>query len=193
MLKNNRKITNPISIIAVFALITETSAAVSLPFLDNEERKIYIWLLISFPFFLSFLFFITLNFNYRSLYAPSDFENDKNFLKAFEEAASHLHGTTTQSNIELLSVKLQKSLTTLYIVDIRGRNSEFETDALLEKSPHPSKHSLRIFLFLTHSIPDVSLTENVYKSFKQGKKAAGTTYCIFYDVDSMSMIQVEKV
>ncbi|MDP9710555.1 UNVERIFIED_ORG: hypothetical protein J2X80_002638 [Pseudomonas fluorescens] len=193
MLKTDRKINNPINIIAVFALITETSAAVSLPFLDNEDRKIYIWLLISFPFFLSFLFFITLNFNYRSLYAPSDFENDDSFLKAFEETASHLHETATQPDIELHTVKLQKSFTTLYIVDIRGRSVEFDTDALLKKIPPSSKHSLRIFLFLTRSISDVSLTENVLKSFKQAKKAAGTTYCIAYDVDSMSMIQVEKV
>ena len=193
MLKTDRKINNPINIIAVFALITETSAAVSLPFLDNEDRKIYIWLLISFPFFLSFLFFITLNFNYRSLYAPSDFENDDSFLKAFEETASHLHETATQPDIELHTVKLQKSFTTLYIVDIRGRSVEFDTDALLKKIPPSSKHSLRIFLFLTRSISDVSLTEDVLKSFKQAKKAAGTTYCIAYDVDSMSMIQLEKV
>jgi hypothetical protein len=193
MLKPNRKITNPISIIAVFALITETSAAVSLPFLDNEERKIYIWLLISFPFFLSFLFFITLNFNYRSLYAPSDFENDSSFLKAFEETGSHMHETATQTDIELHTVKLQKFLTTLYIVDIRGQTAEFDTDALLKKIPHSSKHSLRIFLFLTRSTSDASLTENIFKSFKQAKKAAGTAYCIAYDVDSMSMIQVEKV
>jgi hypothetical protein len=193
MLKTEKKITNPISIIAVFALITETSAAVSLPFLDNEERKIYIWLLISFPFFLSFLFFITLNFNYRSLYAPSDFENDDNFLKAFEETSSPLHETAIQPDIKLHTIKLQKSFTMLYIVDIRGRNDAFDTDALLEKIPHPSKHSLRIFLFLTHSMADGSLTENVFKSFKQGKKPPGTTYCISYDVDSMSMIQVEKL
>lgn len=192
MLKTKRKITNPISVIAIFALITETSAAVSLPFLDNEERKIYIWLLISFPFFLAFLFFITLNFNYRSLYAPSDFENDNNFLKAFEETSSHLQGTTTQPGIELHTVKIHKSFTTLYILDIRGGNVELDIAALLEKIPPPSKHSLRIFLFLIHSIPDTPLTEDVFKSFKQGKKGAGTTYCISYDVDSMSMIQVEK-
>ncbi|WP_438299653.1 hypothetical protein [Pseudomonas sp. NMS19W] len=85
MLKIRKNITNPISVIAVFAFISETSAAVTLPFLDNDEREIYVWFLISFPFYLLFLFFITLNFNYRSLYAPSDFHADKNFLKAFED------------------------------------------------------------------------------------------------------------
>ncbi|MFW8696045.1 hypothetical protein, partial [Mesorhizobium japonicum] len=53
--------------------------------LDNTEREVYIWFLISFPFYLLLLFFLTLNFNYRSLYAPSDFDKDDSFLKSFEE------------------------------------------------------------------------------------------------------------
>ncbi|UVL98606.1 MULTISPECIES: hypothetical protein [Pseudomonas] len=86
MLKITKKITNPMTVIAIFAIISETSAAVSLPFLDNKDREIYVWFLISFPFYLLFLFFITLNFNHRSLYSPSDFGKDKNFLKAAEHS-----------------------------------------------------------------------------------------------------------
>ncbi|CAI8981968.1 XK-related protein [Pseudomonas sp. IT-347P] len=84
MLKIKNKINNPMTVIAIFAAISETSAAVSLPFLDNKDREIYVWFLISFPFYLLFLFFITLNFNYRSLYSPSDFGKDKNFLKVID-------------------------------------------------------------------------------------------------------------
>ncbi|MBV4549473.1 hypothetical protein [Pseudomonas triticicola] len=84
MLKIKNKITNPMTVIAIFAILSETSAAVSLPFLDNKDREIYVWFLISFPFYLLFLFFITLNFNHRSLYSPSDFGKDKSFLKATE-------------------------------------------------------------------------------------------------------------
>lgn len=80
-----RKISNPMTIIAIFATLSETSAAVSLPFLDNDEREIYIWFLISFPFYLLFLFFATLNFNYRSLYAPSDFKEEKHFIKILDD------------------------------------------------------------------------------------------------------------
>ncbi|WP_347901755.1 hypothetical protein [Pseudomonas purpurea] len=87
MIKHQRKITNPMTIIAIFAAISETSAAVSLPFLDDEEREIYIWFLISFPFYLLLLFFVTLNFNYKSLYAPSDFEKSKQFIKVIDEAS----------------------------------------------------------------------------------------------------------
>jgi hypothetical protein len=85
MLKIKKKITNPMTVIAIFAIISETSAAVSLPFLDNKDREIYVWFLISFPFYLLFLFFITLNFNHRSLYSPSDFGKDKSFLRATEQ------------------------------------------------------------------------------------------------------------
>jgi hypothetical protein len=84
MLKIKKKITNPMTVIAIFAAISETSAAISLPFLDNKDREIYVWFLISFPFYLLFLFFITLNFNYRSLYSTSDFGKDKNFLKVID-------------------------------------------------------------------------------------------------------------
>ncbi|BBP72616.1 hypothetical protein PHLH6_46200 [Pseudomonas sp. Seg1] len=84
MLKIKNKITNPMTVIAIFAGISEASAAISLPFLNSEDRAIYVWFLISFPFYLLFLFFITLNFNYRSLYSPSDFGKDATFLKAMD-------------------------------------------------------------------------------------------------------------
>lgn len=74
------------TIIAIFAALSETSAAVSLPFLDQEERELYVWFLISFPFYLLLLFFATLNFNYKSLYAPSDFEKGKHFMKVMDDA-----------------------------------------------------------------------------------------------------------
>ncbi|MDF9774912.1 hypothetical protein [Pseudomonas baetica] len=81
-----KQITNPMTIIALFAALSETSAAVSLPFLDQEERELYVWFLISFPFYLLLLFFATLNFNYKSLYAPSDFEKGKHFMKVMDDA-----------------------------------------------------------------------------------------------------------
>lgn len=42
MIKLKNKIANPMTVIAIFAAISETSAAVSLPFLDNEDREIYV-------------------------------------------------------------------------------------------------------------------------------------------------------
>jgi hypothetical protein len=86
MKKYREKITNPMTIIAIFAGLTEASATVSLPFLDDSDRDIYVWFLISFPLCLIFLFFVTLNFNYKSLYAPSDFEKAEDFIKIIDDA-----------------------------------------------------------------------------------------------------------
>ena len=76
------------TIIAIFSILSETSAAVSLPYLDEESQKIYVWFLIGFPFYLILLFFVTLNFNHKSLYAPSDFAKEKHFIKAMDEPTS---------------------------------------------------------------------------------------------------------
>lgn len=194
MLKINKKITNPISVIAIFAFISETSAAVSLPFLDNDEREIYIWFLISFPFYLLFLFFITLNFNYRSLYAPSDFDNDKNFLKAFKDEAPDIPGeSAVQSNTGPHTVKLPKPLSTLCIIDIRGANTESKIDTQLKKIPHPGKNLPRILFILTDDMSDILPKENFAKTLKQGKKTMGTTHCIIYDVHSLNITVLGKV
>lgn len=81
-----KTITNPMTLIAIFATISQSSAAISLPFLDDQDREYYLWFLISFPFYLLLLFFITLNFNYRSLYSPSDYRKSKHFIKTMGDA-----------------------------------------------------------------------------------------------------------
>ncbi len=86
MNKPLKTITNPMTLIAIFATLSETSAAISLPFLDDQDREYYLWFLISFPFYLLLLFFITLNFNYRSLYSPSDFSKSKHFIKSMNDS-----------------------------------------------------------------------------------------------------------
>jgi len=194
MLKINQKITNPITVIAIFAFISETSAAVSLPFLDNAEREIYIWFLISFPFYLLFLFFITLNFNYRSLYAPSDFDNDNNFLKAFEDTESHSsEESSDREEPEIHVIKLPKPLSTLCIGFIRGTNAESQIDSMKKKILQPIKHSPRILLVLIDDMPDTFPKENIIKSLRQGNKTTGTTYCIIYDIRSPNITVSGKI
>lgn len=68
---------NPLSIVAVFAALSEASATAIMPYLEGDERAAYIWFLIAFPSVLVLLFFLTLNFNSRVLYLPTH-ETDKN-------------------------------------------------------------------------------------------------------------------
>lgn len=67
---SNAEPKSPLTIIAIFAGIIEASALASLPFLSEESQTTYTWFLVGFPFFLTVLFFLTLNFNYKSLYSP---------------------------------------------------------------------------------------------------------------------------
>ncbi|WP_449431463.1 hypothetical protein [Pseudomonas putida] len=60
----------PLTIIAMFAGIIEASALATLPFLTEDSQQRYTWFLVGFPFFLTGLFFLTLNFNYKSFYKP---------------------------------------------------------------------------------------------------------------------------
>ncbi|MGH8380962.1 hypothetical protein [Pseudomonas sp.] len=67
---SNAEPRSPLTIIAIFAGIIEASALASLPFLSEGSQNTYTWFLVGFPFFLTVLFFLTLNFNYKSLYSP---------------------------------------------------------------------------------------------------------------------------
>ncbi|WP_225422561.1 hypothetical protein [Pseudomonas huaxiensis] len=66
---------SPLTIIAIFAGIIEASALASLPFLGESSQSVYTWFLVGFPPFLTLLFFLTLNFNTKSLYGPDEYSN----------------------------------------------------------------------------------------------------------------------
>jgi len=74
---------NPLTIIAIFAGIAEVSGTTVLPFIEKSNQETFIWFLIVFPCALIVLFFATLNFNNKALYAPSDFSNEDNYIKIF--------------------------------------------------------------------------------------------------------------
>lgn len=81
MLERFGTIRNPLTIIAIFAGITEISGTAILPFVSPDNQANYIEFLKYFPPFLVLLFFATLNFNHRVLYAPSDYKDENNFFK----------------------------------------------------------------------------------------------------------------
>jgi hypothetical protein len=73
---------NPLGIIAIFAGLAEVSATGVLPFLTEKNQSIFIWFVMTFPFILVILFFLTLWIKHIVLYAPSDFRTDEAFLGA---------------------------------------------------------------------------------------------------------------
>lgn len=86
MIEKIGPIKNPLTIIAIFAAIAEISGTVVLPFIAPVYQATYVWFLIIFPILLIILFFLTLNFNHKVLYAPSDYQNEDNFLRSLPKA-----------------------------------------------------------------------------------------------------------
>ncbi len=99
MIEKIKRIENPLTIIAIFATIAEISGTIILPFIQPSNQGLYIWFLMLFPIFLVILFFLTLNLNYKVLYAPSDFRDEDNFLKLFNK--SNMAEKVTKLNEEL--------------------------------------------------------------------------------------------
>jgi hypothetical protein len=79
-------IKNPLTVIAMFAAIAEISGTTVLPFIAQDNQSTYVWFLMLFPVLLVGVFFLTLNFNHKVLYAPSDYKDENNFLKLFGSA-----------------------------------------------------------------------------------------------------------
>lgn len=90
---NMKRIKNPLTIIGLFAGIAEVAGTVVLPFISRELQVIFIWYVMLFPIFLVILFFINLNKNPKVLYAPSDFDDEANFMKLLMAAETALDDT----------------------------------------------------------------------------------------------------
>jgi hypothetical protein len=119
-------IRNPLTIIAIFAGVAEISGTVVLPFVDKTNQPTFMWFLIAFPSVLVLLFFITLNFNHRVLYAPSDYQNEENFFRLFEKASHLEKARKLRDEIELIqnSALSDKSTSAGSAMDARSARPE---------------------------------------------------------------------
>ena len=88
MKKETSTVKNPLTVISIFAGLAEVAGTVVLPFVAEVNQLTYIWFLMLFPVLLVLLFFATLNFNPRVLYAPSDFEDEKNYMDLFRPSST---------------------------------------------------------------------------------------------------------
>lgn len=77
---NVKKVNNPLTIIAIFAGLAEIVGTTVLLGLTKEIQEIFVWFVMIFPILLVIAFFVTLNWNHKVLYAPSDYRDEKNFV-----------------------------------------------------------------------------------------------------------------
>ncbi|KAB0458321.1 ArsR family transcriptional regulator [Vibrio kanaloae] len=78
------KVSNPLTIIAIFSGIAESFATVALVALPPEIQVKFVQFVIWFPVLLVILFFLVLVFKPLVLYAPSDWRDEDKFLTALK-------------------------------------------------------------------------------------------------------------
>ncbi|MEL7299682.1 MAG: hypothetical protein AAFM92_04790 [Pseudomonadota bacterium] len=83
----NAHVKNPLTVIAVFAALAETSSVIALPSLSDETQQLFVWFVMLFPVFLVSLFFLTLWLKHQVLYAPSDYQDEENFMAQVKPAS----------------------------------------------------------------------------------------------------------
>lgn len=77
-----KKITNPLSVIGVFAGISQITITCFVNFVDMEVKIYFTYFAIGFPVLLTLMFFITLLWKPSVLYSPGDYKNEQNFLRS---------------------------------------------------------------------------------------------------------------
>ena len=60
------------------------------PSLMPHVQATFVWFLMGFPVLLVLAFFVTLNWNHKVLYAPSDYRDDSSFLRVLGSGATNL-------------------------------------------------------------------------------------------------------
>lgn len=79
-----KKVSNPLTIVAIFASIAETAGTVVLPLVRQELQNVFIVYVMALPILVVVLFFITWNFNPKVLYSPNDFTDESNYMETLK-------------------------------------------------------------------------------------------------------------
>jgi hypothetical protein len=136
MIENIKGVQNPLTIIAIFAGLAEISGTGILPFIREVNQGTYIWFLMIFPVFLVFLFFLTLNFNPKVLYSPSDFRDESNYMRIFEHSSTAQKLQKIQEEVSEESEAAKPLLSERYLESQpNATNSQAKIVELMEKDP----------------------------------------------------------
>ncbi len=183
MIEKITRISNPLTIIAIFAALAEVASSAVLVGLPLEIQQTFVWFVMAFPLLLVLSFFITLNFNPRALYAPSDFENEDNFITLHERDKEFIskpdvndkdrHNTDSKADNTVSEVKLYRVL--MLAEQLLSPNqsgfSHAQKDqlqsALLEFSSSPELRNRNEFSELLEKITDLYAAAGLTKELTE--------------------------
>lgn len=162
-----RKISNPLTIIAMFAGIAEISGTAVLTMLPNEIQIIFIWFVMGFPTLLILLFFLVLIFKPSVLYAPSDFSNDDNFLRI-----NKIGSKVYEEKRELKEMKFSKAFEEirLKIESISDKIDSSELDPLIRTIDQSKNELAKLDREPEFDIDDIWLMGDIHTRLVKGQK-----------------------
>lgn len=108
MIEQIKAVNNPLTIIAIFAGLAEVASIFALRYVNPELQYIFLWFVMCFPVLLVVLFFLTLNFNPKVLYAPSDFKDDESFLQTLNVNRVAVNLDEIQNQLESAKTEIVK-------------------------------------------------------------------------------------
>ena len=114
-----KKVSNPLTIVAIFSGAAETFATGALVALPLSLQEKFIYFVMFFPVFIVTLFFFVLVFKPQVLYAPSDFSNEEHFLHA-----NQLKEVVAQETEKVLSEAKESNQITGNLKELSNRVAE---------------------------------------------------------------------
>lgn len=84
-MKKPEIIKNPLTLLAIFAGLSDIAMTGVLPFLTSEIQGIFMWFVMGYPLLLVSGFFYILIWKREALYAPSDFRDDATWLQVLRD------------------------------------------------------------------------------------------------------------
>ncbi|MCZ4324563.1 ArsR family transcriptional regulator [Pseudomonas anguilliseptica] len=133
------KISNPLTVVAIFSGLAEAFATVALINVPPEIQSTFVYFVMAFPVLIVLLFFAVLNWNHSVLYAPSDFEDETMYLESMK-----VRGTLRNAIVGTLTTQVSGNinLTPKQIEEV----SENIDKAIDEVSSLPRKQQILLLL-----------------------------------------------
>lgn len=103
MIDNIKKISNPLTIIAIFAGLAEIAGTVAIKLVEPQYQGTFIWFVMLFPTTLVLLFFFVLFTKPHVLYSPSDFRADESYISIQKGLVDFVKNKNIEDKISKIS------------------------------------------------------------------------------------------
>lgn len=161
MTENVKRVNNPLTVIGIFAGLSEIAGTVSLAILPYELQKIFIWFVMIFPFSIVAVFFFILSFKTKVLYAPSDYKDETLFqeailqvqVKALKEESTKLYKNQKATERDETIKKIQNNISVLEEL-IFDNYKSYNINNKIEKDKNLISNIFKLEPFTTRQFAD---------------------------------------